>query len=97
MMNDSLAEAEKYQPAKTQVIINNNTSELTPAYEDKEGYWNYFNNKYGFSLNYPKSYSCSNPIGNGIGIQFFSPDGKVVVTVYGNNVDDKSVLQYQYY
>lgn len=70
--------------------------ELQPVENDKEGYWNYHNPRYGFNVDYPYYFLRANPPINGDGQQFFSPDGKIEITVYGCNVYDETTIEDEY-
>ena len=70
--------------------------EIQPVENDNEGYWNYYNSRYGFNVNYPSYFSRANPPINGDGQQFYSPDEKIEITVYGCNVYDETTIEDEY-
>lgn len=83
------------QPAEV-VSSKAHIPEKQPVENDKEGYWNYHNSRYGFNVNYPSYFSRANPPINGDGQQFYSPDEKIEITVYGCNVYDETTIEDEY-
>lgn len=59
---------------------------------DSDVYREYYNSRYGFSVDYPGNYIRRKPPTNGDGQKFVSPNGKVDITVFGgNNISDSTI------
>ncbi|NLE25212.1 MAG: hypothetical protein GX625_07710, partial [Clostridiaceae bacterium] len=60
-----------------------------------KGYKRYKNDRFGFTIDYPRNFIAKEPPQNGDGITLNSPDGRATLTVFGqNNSSGATVRQY---